>query len=292
MSIVRVGHEATPLPDLGNRSGSAWCERPGGPAPWWCRGRSNLEAERASEPEGDRMTAASIYGSPPKLLCGGKSARRTRFPWGETGVLGEETDACNQGAWRGMGPSTDARIAEITSGRANPQQGLTATCKDRPHKDDSEAGGGFWSGAWVCNSDDGGVMPSQATCEVVLTRGNTLGGQRGPGHWVANETVTWEDMAGTIRSTSPQADDHGGEGRGQQGNHLAGALPAYRRPSPGQGRGLCGEEVGKPSVRGVYAGQRLSFRTRGQARSLINGVQNPGQNRTREIRPSGIVGRL
>ena len=35
------------------------------------------------------MTAASIYGSPPKLLCGGKSARRTRFPWGETGVLGE-----------------------------------------------------------------------------------------------------------------------------------------------------------------------------------------------------------
>ena len=32
--------------------------------------------------------------------------------------------------------------------------------------------------------------------------------------------------------------------------------------------------------RKVYAGQRLSFRTAGQARSLINGVQSPGQNRT------------
>jgi hypothetical protein len=33
MSIVRVGHEATPLPGPGNRPGSAWCERPGGPVP-------------------------------------------------------------------------------------------------------------------------------------------------------------------------------------------------------------------------------------------------------------------
>ena len=53
-----------------------------------------------------------------------------------------------------------------------------------------------------------------------------------------------------------------------------------------------GEEAGKPPARGVYAGQRLSLRTAGQARSPINGVQSPGQNRTREIRPSGIAGRL
>ena len=33
-----------------------------------------------------------------------------------------------------MGPSTYARVAEITSGRAISQQGLTATCKDRAHK--------------------------------------------------------------------------------------------------------------------------------------------------------------
>ena len=76
------------------------------------------------------MTAASIYGSPPKLLCGGKSARRTRFPWGETGVLGQVTDKSSRGAWRGMGPSTYARVAELTSGRSHSQQGLTATCKD------------------------------------------------------------------------------------------------------------------------------------------------------------------
>ena len=207
MSVVRVGHEATPLPGLGNRPGSAWCERPGGPASSVLRpqrrGRSNLGVERASEPEGDRMTAASIYGSPPKLLCGGKSARRTRFPWGETGVLGEVTDKCSRGAWRGMGPSIGARVAEITSGRAISQQGLTATCKDRAHKEGSEARGGFWSGAWVRRSDDGGVMPSQVTLEVAPTGGNTLGGQRGPGHWVANEPGTWEDMTGTVRPNLP-----------------------------------------------------------------------------------------
>jgi hypothetical protein len=33
-SVVHVGREATPHPDAGNRPGDAWCERPGGPAPW------------------------------------------------------------------------------------------------------------------------------------------------------------------------------------------------------------------------------------------------------------------
>ena len=37
-------------------------------------------------------------------------------------------------------------------------------------------------------------MPSETTREVVPTRGNTLGGQRSPGHWVANEPGPWEDM--------------------------------------------------------------------------------------------------
>ena len=102
------------------------------------------------------MTAASIYGSPPKLLCGGKSARRTRFQWGETGVLGEATDRSSREVWRGMGPSTYARVAEITSGRAISQQGLTATCKDRVHKEESEARGGFWSGAWLVGAMEEG----------------------------------------------------------------------------------------------------------------------------------------
>ena len=99
-----------------------------------------------------------------------------------------------------MGPSTYARVAEITSGRAITQQGLTATCKDRVHKAEAEARGGFWSGAWAHKSDEGGVMPSETTREVVPTRGNTLGGQRSPGHWVAKEPRPWEDMAGIARS--------------------------------------------------------------------------------------------
>ena len=42
-------------------------------------------------------------------------------------------------------------------------------------------------------------MPSETTREVVPTRGNTPGGQRSPGHWVANEPGPWEDMTGTAR---------------------------------------------------------------------------------------------
>ena len=102
-----------------------------------------------------------------------------------------------------MGPSTYARVAEITSGRAISQQGLTATCKDRAHKEGSEARGGFWSGAWAHRSDEGGVTPSEATHEVAPTWGNTPGGQRGPGHWVANEPGPWEDTTGTARPNLP-----------------------------------------------------------------------------------------
>jgi hypothetical protein len=99
-----------------------------------------------------------------------------------------------------MGPSTYARVAEITSGRAISQQGLTATCKDRVHKVEAEARGGFWSGAWAHKSDEGGVTPSEATREVVPIWGNTPGGQRSPGHWVANEPGPWEDMTGVAWS--------------------------------------------------------------------------------------------
>ena len=39
-----------------------------------------------------------------------------------------------KGTLRGKGPGALAQIVEITSGRAIFQQGLTATCKDRPNK--------------------------------------------------------------------------------------------------------------------------------------------------------------
>jgi hypothetical protein len=42
----------------------------------------------------------------------------------------------------------------------------------------------------------------------------------------------------------------------------------------------------------VYVHQRLSFHSQGKARIQQDGVQSRGQNRTREIRPSGIVGGL
>jgi hypothetical protein len=131
------------------------------------------------------MTAASINGSPRKLPCGDKFARRPRFPWGKTGVLGEATDVRSQGARRGMGPSAYARVVEITSGRAISQQGLTATCKDLVHKGQPEAPGGIWFDAWARKSFEGGVTPSEATLEVALEQGNALRRQRSPGHSVA-----------------------------------------------------------------------------------------------------------
>jgi len=46
-----------------------------------------------------------------------------------------------EGTPRGKGPSTYARIAEITSGRANSQQGLATTSKDLPTEVKTEGGG-------------------------------------------------------------------------------------------------------------------------------------------------------
>jgi hypothetical protein len=234
-----------------------------------CRGRSSLEAERVQEPEGDRMTAASIHGSPLKLLCGGFSVRRTRFPWGEAGVLGEGMDECSRGARRGMGPSACTGVAEIMSGRAISQQGLTATCKDPAPKAAAEARGGLWPGAWARMSDEGGVTPSEETVEVFPIGGNALGGQRSPGYSAVKARWRRGDMAGhLIRSN---------------------LSPVWTMSRPGPAVECCDEETGKPPTRGVYASQRLSLRDGGQARDLTNGVQGRGQNRTREIRPSGIA---
>lgn len=267
-SVVHVEREATPHPGPGDRPGHAWCARPGGPARE-CRGRSSLGAKRVQEPEGDRMTAASKYGSPPKLLCGGFLARRTRFPWGEAGVPGEVMDKRSREARRGMGPSACTRVAEIMSGRTISQQGLAATCKDPALKAEAEAQGGFWSGAWARMSDDGGVTPSQMFFENIPGGGNAPGGQRSPGYSVAAARRRRGIMAGHQTRSNPS--------------------PVWTMSRPGLAVRCWGEDTGKPSARGAYAGQRLSLRTRGQARALANGVQSRDQNRTREIRPSGIV---
>lgn len=187
----------------------------------------------------NRMIAASIYGSPRKLPCGGKSARRTLFPWGETGVLGQGTDDRSRGVRRGMDPSTYARVVEITSGRTISQQGLVATCKDLARKGRPEAQGGFWSDAWARRSDEGGVTPSEAAHEAAPMLGNTQLGQRSPGHSVVVDKGRREDMAGTARS-----------------NLLRRSAGRLLNPDEG---------AGKPQGQGVYACQRLSLGFGGKA---------------------------
>ncbi len=251
-SVVHVGREATPHPGSGNRPGDAWCERPGGPACKRC-GRSSLEAERVQEPEGDRMTAATKYGSPRKLPCGDRSARRTRFPWGEAGVLGEGMDTCSRGARRGMGPSTCTRVAEIMSGRAIAQQGLATTCKDRAHN--GSTGGAGRVVVWRMSPYErrrGGNAPpgglEAAPARVTPAPGKGALGTRWPRQSGTHQTQSW-----TTRGL------HRGEGA--------------RQTPPLRGEGCASTAVSR-------AGGRPALR---------NGVQNRGQNRTREIRPSGIV---
>jgi len=76
------------------------------------------------------MTAAPKSYASLKLHYGEHLACQTSKPLGEAEVLREETGKSTEGTLRGTGPSTYARIAEITSGRANSQQGLAATCED------------------------------------------------------------------------------------------------------------------------------------------------------------------
>jgi hypothetical protein len=264
-----------------------------GPAARCVAPRSEQSGGRASVGARRSTNDCSLdIGSPPKLLCGDKSARRTRFPWGETGVLGEATDVSSRGAWRGMGPSTYARVVEITSGRAISQQGLVATCEDLAHKGELEARGGFWSGAWVRTSDDGGVTPSQAIVQVAPLSGNTRRGQRGPGYSVAKEVHAWRDMAGIARSNLPP-----------------GSRPRRRTSRPdGKPTGWCTTRLpsrnawvgvlllrrgGRQTIgaRGVRE-PALELPPRWAGRLSANVVQGRDQNRTREIRPSGIVGGL
>ena len=69
-----------------------------------------------------------ITGGRPKF-CEKKRVNATQSP---TGV---RSQASTEGS------------TEITSGRANSQQGLVATCKDLVYKGNTEASEGFWSGA-------------------------------------------------------------------------------------------------------------------------------------------------
>ena len=199
------------------------------------------------------MTAATKYGSPRKLPCGDRSARRTRFPWGEAGVLGEGMDKCSRGARRGMGPSTCTRVAEIMSGRAIRQQGLARTCKD-PARNGNTGGAGrgmVWRMSPYERRRGGNAPPGgfrgRPSADNARSGQGALG-TRWPRQSVGNQTLSWV-LLGLRR----------GEGA--------------KQTPPRRGEGCASTAVSR----------------RGGRPALRNGVQNRGQNRTREIRPSGIV---
>ena len=68
-------------------------------------------------------------------------------PVGKVDVVGEVTVKCNPRATAVRIQASRERLAEITSGRAIPQQGLTATCKDSSEEGQPKPVRGFWSGA-------------------------------------------------------------------------------------------------------------------------------------------------
>ncbi len=154
--------------------------------------------------------------------------RRTRENRGEAVVSWEEAGECTRRAPRGRGPSTYARIAEITPGRAISQQGLTATCEDQLTEGKLEAAGGIWSGAWASRSDEGGAMPSEVALDATLARVTPESGKGALGTW---------RFLGRSRTQSrgcrcPQSRD---------------------------------ELVSKPVMGGVHVSQRLSLSASGQA---------------------------
>ena len=100
-------------------------------------------------------------------------------------------------------------------------------------------------------------MASETTIKVVLFEGNTLGRQRSPGHSAAPRTWFAARLRAGLMRTRP----------------LERSFMQTVRA-----RGVCESA--------------LKFRHVREGMLLENGVQSRGQNRTREIRPSWIVGGL
>ena len=80
------------------------------------------------------MTAAPKSAAVRKSLYGVFVECRPAFNSGKADASREETSTCTVGT-AGVGvQASEEGFAEITSGRSRSQQGLTATCKDLPHK--------------------------------------------------------------------------------------------------------------------------------------------------------------
>jgi hypothetical protein len=127
------------------------------------------------------MTAAPKSRSDRSSDCRAHALRRPRPRWGKAIVPGEETGTCTLEAAGVLVQTRKERSAETTSGRTAAQQGLTATCKDRPQETSSKAAGGQRFGAWASRSDEVGVMSREETPDVSCMKVTPLMQQRGPG---------------------------------------------------------------------------------------------------------------
>ena len=127
------------------------------------------------------MTAAPKM-RPDGSSCRDHAMRRPGPNAGKANVQGEATGTCTPGA-AGVGVQTRGEgLAEITSGRACAQQGLAATCKDRPREAMPKPGGGqqVWRMSPYERRRRGNALPGGSAC---LPRGgNTEARQRGSGH--------------------------------------------------------------------------------------------------------------
>ena len=253
------------------------------------------------EPEGDRMTAASKCGSPRKLPCGDRSARRTRFPWGEAGVLGEGMDKCSRGARRGMGPSTCTRVAEIMSGRAIAQQGLATTCKDRAHN--GRTGGAGRAVVWRMspyerrrgdNAPPGGLRGRPGA-------GNARSGQRGSGHSVATTVGRQPDTElGSAGPASGRRGDANSTASGRRvRQHRSFAPWKKARPEKWRAEPRPEPDSGNPTVRDRRgaSGNVASWSTDLHAArapdfyldNRMHGSMGAGGNRHQSARPRGAT---
>lgn len=163
---------------------------------------------------------------------------------------------CTRGTRRGMGPVAFTRIAEIMSGRSHSQQGLVATCEDCPYKE-SEVGERErdWRMSPYELRRRGNAFRQDARHLAVC--GHTGGGQRGSGH-------------SAVSCRQPVT------------RHRTGIMQA------------CPAELGSQQTTCVVGGcvPALEPLRLWEDWPPENYLWSRGQNRTREIRPSGIAGRL
>ena len=118
---------------------------------------------------------------PTEVAVGDFATRRPAVSPGKANVLGEVTGTCTLGA-AGVGVQTRREgLAEITTGRACAQQGLTATCKDPACEAMPKPQGGqqVWRMSPYERRRRGNALPGGTRC--LHHCGNAAGMQRGSG---------------------------------------------------------------------------------------------------------------